>query len=162
MPWATNEPAIEELTREALRLLSFDLEDLYAVLGCQLLATAPPSRAARVMTSLANLGTTPQPREWEGMHAGMPVACEWSQGIENIARELRRDGSRFIDEMREDFRRSLCTKEILDLTENINASRMQILILLISAIVKMPPQFESISATLAAMFCKSLLREMCQ
>jgi hypothetical protein len=161
MPWATNEPAIEELTREALGLLSFDLEDLYAVLGCQLLATAPPTRAARVMTSLANLGTTPQPKKWEGMNPGT-VVCEWSQGIDNIARELRLDGSRFIDEMREDFRRSLCTKEILDLTEGINASRMQILILLISAIVKMPPQFESISATLAAMFCKSLLREMCQ
>ena len=157
MPWSTNEPAIEDLTREALGLLSFDLEDLYAVLACQLLGAAPPARAAQMMISLVKLGTTPQL-----MDASTPVACERNQGVEDIVRDLRRDGSRFIDEMREDFRRSLCTKEILDLTEDIDASRMQILILLISAIVKMPPQFESISATLAAMFCKSLLREMCQ
>ena len=162
MPWATNEPAIEELTREALGLLSFDLEDLYAVLGCQLLGAAPPTRAAQVMTSLANLATTSQPREWQEGNTSRSVAGEWCQGVEDLARDLRRDGGKFIDEMKEDFRRSLCTKEILDLTENINASRMQILILLISAIVKMPPQFESVSATLAAMFCKSLLREMCQ
>ena len=162
MPWAMNEPAIEELTRDALELLSFDLEDLYAVLGCQLLGAATPTRAAQVMTSLANLATRSELKEWQGMIADTAVACASSQGVENIARDLRRDGSRFIDEMREDFRRSLCTKEILDLTENINASRMQILILLISAVVKMPPQFESISATLAAMFCKSLLCEICQ
>jgi len=162
MPWATNEPAIEELTREALGLLSFDLEDLYAVLGCQLLGAAPPTRAAQLMTSLVKLGTMPQLRDCEGMNATAPVACERNQRVEDIVHDLTRDGGKFIDEMKEDFRRSLCTKEILDLTENINASRMQILILLISAIVKMPPQFESVSATLAAMFCKSLLREMCQ
>lgn len=162
MPWATNEPAIEELTREALELLSFDLEDLYAVLGCQLLGAAPAARAAQVMTSLVKLATLPELRGSEPMNAGMPVICERSREVEDIARDLKRDGGRFIDEMKEDFRRSLCTREILDLTENIDASRMQILILLISAVVKMPPRFESISATLAAMFCKSLLREMCQ
>ena len=162
MPWATNEPAIEELTREALGLLSFDLEDLYAVLGCQLLGAAPPARAAQVMTALVKLATLPELRGSEAMNASTPIICEWSRGVEDIVRDLKRDGSSFIDGMKEDFRRSLCTREILDLTEGIDASRMQILILLISAVVKMPPQFESISATLAAMFCKSLLREMCQ
>lgn len=160
MPWATNEPAIEELTREALGLLSFNLEDLYTVLGCQLLGAAPPARAAQVMTSLVKLASLPELRGSEAN--ATPVICAWSREIEDIARDLKRDGSRFIDEMKEDFRRSLCTREILDLTEDIDASRMQILILLISAVVKMPPAFESISATLAAMFCKSLLREMCQ
>jgi hypothetical protein len=42
MSWALSEPAIEDLTRDALKFLSFELDDLYAVLGCQLLAAAPP------------------------------------------------------------------------------------------------------------------------
>ena len=32
MPWALSEPAIEDLMREALKLLSFELDDLYAIL----------------------------------------------------------------------------------------------------------------------------------
>jgi len=150
MPWATNEPAIEDLTHEALKLLSFDLDELYAVLGCQLLGAARPTRAAQLLVCITELGSAPAD------------ARPGSRNVEEIAGDLRGDGSRFIEATRDDFRRSLCTKEILDLTENIDASRMQILILLISAVLKMPPQFESISATLAAMFCKSLLREMCQ
>ena len=42
MPWALSEPAIEDLTRDASKFLSFELDDLYAALGCQLLAAAPP------------------------------------------------------------------------------------------------------------------------
>ena len=40
MPWALSEPAIEDLTRDASKFLSFELDDLYAALGCQLLASA--------------------------------------------------------------------------------------------------------------------------
>jgi len=52
-------------------------------------------------------------------------------------------------------------KDILDLTGDIDESKMQILIILVSAILKIPPQLESMSATLAAIFCKSMLREVC-
>lgn len=161
MPWATTEPAIEELTHEALKLLSFELDDLYAVLGCQLLGAAPPTRAAQAFVSIVAIGKTAEPGEWAEQNIAT-VEHLRTHKIDEIARQLRDDGGRFIDAMREDFRRSLCTEEILNLTENIDASRMQMLILLISAVVKMPPRFESISATLAAMFCKSLLRRMCQ
>jgi hypothetical protein len=39
---------------------------------------------------------------------------------------------------------------------------MQILIIVISAILKIQAQFDSISATLAAMLCKSLMKEICR
>ena len=34
MPWGLSEPAIEDLTRDALKLLFFEFDDLYAALGC--------------------------------------------------------------------------------------------------------------------------------
>jgi len=71
------------------------------------------------------------------------------------------DGTSFVDSIKKDLRKSLCTKDILDLTGDIDESKMQILIMLVSAILKIPPQLESISATLAAMFCKSMLQEVC-
>ena len=67
------------------------------------------------------------------------------------------EGTSFVDSIKEDLRKSLCTKDILDLTGDIDESKIQILIMLVSAILKISPQLESISATLAAMFCKSML-----
>jgi len=43
---------IEDLTRDALKLLSFELDDLYAILGCQLLA-AGATDASRAYARLA-------------------------------------------------------------------------------------------------------------
>jgi hypothetical protein len=80
---------------------------------------------------------------------------------EKIRNDLQCDGASFVDSIKEDLRKSLCTQDILDLTGDIDESKMQILIMLVSAILKIPPQLESISATLAAMFCKSMLREVC-
>jgi hypothetical protein len=88
-------------------------------------------------------------------------ADEWISRGEKIRNDLQCDGTSFVDSIKEDLRKSLCTKDILDLTGDIDESKMQILIMLVSAILKIPPQLESISATLAAMFCKSMLREVC-
>jgi hypothetical protein len=64
--------------------------------------------------------------------------------------------------MREEFKKGLCTNDILDLANDVDESKMQIVIMIVSAILKIPAQFDSISATLAAMFCKSLLRDVCR
>jgi hypothetical protein len=144
-----SEPVIEDLTRDALKLLSFELDDLYAILGCQLLAAAPPTRVAHMLVWLVDLRKTESP------------ADEWISRGEKIRNDLQCDGTSFVDSIKEDLRKSLCTKDILDLTGDIDESKMQILIMLVSAILKIPPQLESISATLAAMFCKSMLREVC-
>ena len=88
-------------------------------------------------------------------------ADEWISRGEKIRNDLQCEGTSFVDSIKEDLRKSLCTKDILDLTGDIDESKMQILIMLVSAILKISPQLESISATLAAMFCKSMLRGGC-
>ena len=41
---------IDELTAEAMRLLDVELDDLYAVLGCQLMGVARPAQAADLLS----------------------------------------------------------------------------------------------------------------
>jgi hypothetical protein len=64
--------------------------------------------------------------------------------------------------MKEEFRKGLCNENVVSLTEDVDEPKMQILIMIISAILKIPPAFESISATLAALLCKSMLKDICR
>ena len=57
-------------------------------------------------------------------------ADEWISRGEKIRNDLLCDGTSFVDSINEDLRKSLCTKDILDLTGDIDESKMQILIML--------------------------------
>ena len=160
MPWSTKEPDIEDLTREAAKLLKLEIDELYAILGCQLLASAPPTRAAAIMAQIVDLKKANDAKDWNVEGPGFPG--EWLEGLEGICNDLKGDGSRFVDAMKEELRKGLCNQNVFRLTDDVDESKMQILIMIISAILKMPPQFESISATLAAMLCKSMLKEICR
>lgn len=162
MAWSPNEPDIEALTREALNLLSLEIDELYTVLGCQLLASAPPARTAGIMTQVRELRKANSARRQAGTAPSEVAIDEWMIGVEEICRDLRGDGGRFIETMRQELKKGLCNKDVLNLVDDVDESKMQILIMIISAILKIPTQFESISATLAAMFCKSLLKEVCR
>ena len=147
MTWPLNEPDIDALAREALNLLSLEIDELYTMLGCQLLASAPPARTAGIIIGIRELRKADRVDGDE---------------VEGIYRELNDDGRKFIETMRQEFQKNLCNKNIFDLADDVDESKMQILIIIISAILKVPPQFESISATVAAMMCKSLLKELCR
>jgi hypothetical protein len=162
MGWAPNEPDIETLTREALDLLSLEMDELHTLLGCQLLASGPPGRIAAILARVRELRNANRPRRDNGPLTSEMLLDEWMSSVDEICRDLRSDSGNFIETMRQQFKASLCNKDIIDLASNVDASKMQILIMLISAIMKLPSQFESICATLAAMCCKSLLKEVCQ
>ena len=156
------ELTIEELTEEAMQLLRISLDELYVVLGCQLLASVRPARVAGIMRYFSDLHDPGDTRDTEGkppLPLDTPIG---SGGLETIYEELKQDGTRFLDEVREDLRRGLCTDDILTLADEIDSSSMQIIVLIVGAILKLPPQIESISATVAAILCKSGLRSFCR
>jgi hypothetical protein len=156
------EPTIEELATEAMRLLSMGSEELYMVLGCQLLASAKPTRVAGMMNYLSAARKAREARNLYAILPSTPTASDWGEGFELICNELVQDGNQFVNEVKEELRKGLCNEDIISLTDEINASSMQIIVMIIDAILKMPPQFEAISATLAAILCKSGLREFCR
>ncbi|MGH7847159.1 MAG: hypothetical protein ACREQW_18595 [Candidatus Binatia bacterium] len=156
------ELTIEELTEEAMKLLVISLDELYVVLGCQLLASVRPARVAGIIRYFSDLS---EPKDSKDREAKAPPALDTmigSGGLEAIYKELQQDGRWFFGEVREDLRRGLCTEDILNLADKIDSSSMQIIVLIVGAILKLPPQIESISATVAAIICASGLRSFCR
>jgi hypothetical protein len=156
------ELTIEELTTEAMRLLPLGVDELHMVLGCQLLAAEKPTRVAGIISYLSASKKARQARNLYATLPSKPEASDWETGLEVVCDELRQDGIRFLGGVKEDLRKGVCNEDIIALADEINNSSMQILVMIVGAILKMPPQFESISATLAALLCKSGLREFCK
>ena len=152
------EPTIEELTTEAMQLLPMGLEELYMILGAQLLVSAKPTRVAGIMTYLS---AAKKAKEAKELYATLP-ASDWSSGLDTICNELIRDGMQFIDDVKQDLRRGVCNEDIFALSDKMDSSSMQIIVMVIGAVLKMPPQFENISAVLAAILYKLGLREFCR
>jgi len=162
MTWAIEAPDIDDLTREALKLLRLESDQLYAVLGCQLLASAPPTRAADIVAHLFDLRTANKLKNRNRWPESEFCTDERTDEIAMICNILKADGDRFVDALREELRKGLRNEDVLSLADHVDESKMQILIMIVSAILKVPARFETISATLAAMLCKSILKEVCR
>jgi hypothetical protein len=156
------EPTIEELTTEAMQLLPMGLEELYMILGAQLLVSAKPTRVAGIMTYLSAARKAKEAKELYATLPVTPTASDWSAGLDTIYNELIRDGIQFIDDVKQDLRRGVCNEDIFALSDKMDSSSMQIVVMVIGAVLKMPPQFENISAVLAAILYKVGLREFCR
>ena len=158
---AIRELSVEELTTEAMKLLSIGVEELYVVLGCQLLGSSRPARVAGVMSYLIALKKV---LEAQTMHESLSFTnlADWAKGFDAMYDELKQDGARFLDSVRNELRNGLCNEEILALADEITVSSMQIIVLIVAAILRMPTQIESVSATVAAIICKSGLKEFCK
>jgi hypothetical protein len=156
------ELTIDELTTEAMRLLPLGVDELHMVLGCQLLASEKPTRVAGIISYLSASKKAMQARNLYATLPSKPEASDWETGLDVVCDELRQDGVRFLDRVKGELRKGVCNEDIITLADEINNSSMQILVMIVGAILKMPPQFESISSTLAALLCKSGLREFCK
>lgn len=156
------EPTIEELTTEAMQLLPMGLEELYMILGAQLLVSAKPTRVAGIMTYLSAARKAKEAKELYATLPVTPTPADWSAGLESIYNELIGDGIQFIEEVKQELHRGVCNEDIFALSDKIDSSSVQILVMVIGAVLKMPPQFENICAVLAAILYKVGVREFCR
>src|SRR5512145_846356 len=102
MPWPIKEPDIEDLTHEAIKLLSLDIDELYTVLGCQLLGSAPPTRGASIVTNVAQLRKA-RPTEKVNKTTGSAIDTDkWGDDVEDLWSGLKGDGLRFVDSMKDE------------------------------------------------------------
>jgi hypothetical protein len=154
--------SIDELTTQAMQLLSISLPELYAVLGFQLIGYSRPARVAGIVTYHV---TIQRMLDKQTLHnslgVGYPIA-ELSKGIDVMYEELKQDGARFLEAVREELHMVLCTPEVLELADRATASRIQIMVLMIAGALRMPAPMESLAATIAAIVYKSGLKDFCQ
>jgi hypothetical protein len=159
---AIRELSVEELTAEAMKLRTLGLDELYVVLGCQLLGTSRPARVAGILSYQTALKKVIDTQNlYEPLSLG-PSLIEWGKGFDLMYEELKQDGVRFFDSVKGDLRSGLCNEEILALADDITSSSMQIIVLIVAAILRMPVQIESVSATVAAIICKPGLKGFCR
>jgi hypothetical protein len=155
----TQELTIEELTAEAMQLLTLRLEELYLVLGCQLIGATRPARVAELVSHQAALKNVIESQDNHSSFFSGADLSDWTARFNFIHDELQRDGIRFVSTVREDLCKSICNQEVLDLSDEITSSTMQIIVLIVAAVLKLPRQIEGVSATVAAIICKSGVRQ---
>ena len=145
--------SVEELTGEALRLMQIGLDNLYVVLGCQRMGSMRPSRIAAWVHYQAALKEI---LETQTQSAGSEL-----QGFLSVADELRREGIRFLESVSKELREVFDNDDLLRCTDEITPSTMQIIVVMTGAALRMPPQLEAISATVAAILCTLGLKKFC-
>ena len=152
---------IEDLTNEAMKLLRMEIDELYATLGGQLLARNLPSRVAGIVSYLSAVRSASEAKSFYEALPSVPVA-DWGGGMGVIYEELKQDGMRFLSDAKEELRKGLCNEDILRLSDQASHSTMQILIMVVGAIFRMPREFEPISVTVAVILFKLGLRNFCR
>ncbi len=157
---ATQELTIEELTVEAMQLITVGLEELYVVLGCQLMGAAQPARVGGLLSHQSALRNAIAAREPSEHLTSAGDLMEWGRHFNSMYEELKLDGLRFVAAVRDELSEGLCNKEIADLANEITSSSMQIIVSIVAAVLKLPRQIEAVAATVAAIVCKSGLREL--
>jgi hypothetical protein len=133
-------------------------DELYAVLGAQLLVFTRPTSAAGIVSYLLAIRNSSEATLLlEGLSAG-PKLAEWATGLGYIHDMLESQGKHYLAERREGLRKALGNQDILALSEEINSSTVQILITIISSTLGFPRELDSISATTLAIILKLGLR----
>src|SRR5262245_29562076 len=151
----------ETLVSETTKLLRMRIDDLYAVLGAQLLVFTKPTLAAGIVSYLSAMRNSSKATLLlEGLSAGPPLT-EWATGLDYIHEILESQGKRYLTEKREGLRKALCNQEILALSDEINCSTIQILMTIIGATLRFPRELDSMSATTLAIVLKLGVRNFC-
>jgi hypothetical protein len=156
-----SENDMEQLSEQAMTLLTMEIDDLYASLGGQLLGHNMPLRAVGIVTYLSGVRRFSVAKTFLESLPATPGLTELNEGLRIIYEELRRDGIRFLTEVSADLRDVLCREEIVRLSDHVTASSMRVIIALTSSGLKLPRQLDPIAATVTAIILKLGLRGFC-
>ncbi|MGH7797332.1 MAG: hypothetical protein ACREQ2_20940 [Candidatus Binatia bacterium] len=149
----------QALVDGAMKLFSVEIDDLYAILGMQLLARAEPTRAAGIVAFLSAVRHADKAVTFiDILRPGLSQRGEW---LEIVHEELKRDGVRYLTEVSGDLRAVLCNDDIQRLSQQINRSNLHVMIMVVGAALRISPDFESICATITVLLLKLGLRNLC-
>jgi hypothetical protein len=160
--WDVRPVDIQHLTNDASKLFTLSLDDLYATLGCQLLAYELPSKAAAIVSYLAAVRSASEARVlFEGLRPAAAM-IDWGKGLSVICEELKQDGTRYIAESAEELRKALGNEDILQLADDPSQPQLQILLMLVASVLKLPREMETVAATVTVILVKTGLRNFCR
>jgi len=156
-----NELDLEASTNEAMKLLKMELDALYVTLGSQLLARNLPSRTAEIVSDLCAFRSLSEQKSRYAAQPSQSLLPVWRKRLGRIYDELRQDGKSYVAKMGEDLRKALSNEDILSLSEHVNRSTLQIIVVIVGGTLRMPVELEPISVTVSAILLKVGLRNFC-
>ncbi len=149
---------IEVLAEEVIKLLRMNLDNLYTALGAQLLGTASPSMVAGIVSYLAAVRSA---TEAKALHDTLPPFAsirDWGEGLGVICEELKQDGMRYLSEMAQELRHALDNEDLLQLADEVKSSHIQVIVMVVAAVLRMPRPLDTICVTITAILLKQGLR----
>jgi hypothetical protein len=153
---------VQSLTEETVKLLRMSPDALYAALGGQLLGTAAPSMVAGIISYLAAARLT---ADASALHGKLPAALslqDLSNGLGYIGEELMRDGMRYVSEKAHVLREALNNEDLLRLSDEASRSHIQVILMVVAAVLRLPRELDTISVTVTAILIKRGLRQFCR
>jgi hypothetical protein len=149
---------IQDLTHDAGKLLSLSVDDLYTTLGCQLLVYQLPSKAAGIVSYILAARSVAEAKALFGALAPAAAMTDWGAGLSVVCEELKQDGTRYIAASADELRKALDSEDILRLADDPSQAQLQILLMLVASILKLPRDLETIAATVTVILVKAGLR----
>jgi len=152
---------VQVLTEETVKLLRMNVGDLYTTLGGQLLGAEPPSKVAGIMSYLAAVRSA---SDAKALHSALPVVAlhDWGDGLAVICEELKQEGIRYLLETTEELREALNHDDLLKLSEETTPSHIQVVLMVVAAVLRLPRVLDAISVTVTAILLKQGLRDFCR
>ena len=156
------ELSIDVLTDEAVKLLRMEIDGLYVTLGGQLLGQNLPSRMAGIVSYLSAVRSASEAKSFYEALPSTPSLTEWSKGLAVIYEELRQDGIRYFSQIKQDLQNALCNDEIIRLSHSVTRSTMQMVVMIIAGVLRIPRELDPICVTIAAIIIKQGLEGFCR
>lgn len=149
----------QSLTEEASKLLVVTLDDLYVTLGSQLLVYEAPGKVAGIVSYLRSIRSASEARVLFEALPSAPLVGDWSKGLGVICDDLKDAGIRYLKGAAEELRNGLDNEDILRLAENPSKTQLQVLLMLVASILKLPREMETVAATVTVVLVKTGLRK---
>jgi len=155
------ESSIEVLTQEAMKLLRTELDDLYVTLGILLLVRNLPSHTAGIVSDLFAFWSSSEPKSQFALPPSERLVAGYRNRTGEIYDQLGQDGRGYLAAVGDNLRKALSNQDILSLSDQVNVSILQIIVVIVSGTLRLPVELEPISVTVSAILVKLGLRNFC-
>ena len=153
---------VQALTEESAKLLRMSLDALHTTLGGQLLGTAPPTKVAGIISYMAAVRSA---ADAKALHEALPAALslqDLSDGFGAICEDLMREGMGYLSGRAGELREALNNEDILRLADETSTAHIQVILMVVAAVLRLPRDLDTIAATVTAILIKRGLRNFCR
>jgi hypothetical protein len=119
------------------------------------MGAARPVQVAELVTHRSALRDVVSSRSCHQSPAAQAALINWGRSFNSTVEELKQNGMRFVAAIQEELAQGVCGRPIIDLLDEINSAIMEVIVSIVAAVLRLPAQIEAVSATVAAIFCKS-------